>query len=61
MRQAEICGLTWDRVYLAQRYVKLLVTKNGKPREVALSQKALDILSNRSGKKLGAVFNVTPP
>lgn len=60
MRQAEICGLTWDRVYLAQRYVKLLVTKNGKPREVALSQKALDILSNRSGKKSGAVFNVTP-
>lgn len=60
MRQAEICGLTWDRVYLAQRYVKLLVTKNGKPREVALSQKALDILSNRSGKKSGTVFNVTP-
>lgn len=60
MRQAEICGLTWDRVYLKQRYVKLLVTKNGKPREVALSQKALDILSNRSGKNSGSVFNITP-
>lgn len=60
MRQAEICGLTWDRVYLDQRFVKLLVTKNGKPREVALSQKALDILSKRSGEKSGSVFNISP-
>ena len=48
MRQAEICGMTWDRVYLEKRYIKLLITKNGRPREVPLSQKAVDILSGRT-------------
>lgn len=60
MRQAEICGLTWDRVYLEKRYVKLLITKNGRPREVPLSQKAVDILSGRQKKKSGSVFNLSP-
>ncbi|MGC3818604.1 tyrosine-type recombinase/integrase [Acinetobacter sp. G11] len=60
MRQAEICGMTWDRVYLEKRYVKLLITKNGRPREVPLSQKALEILSSRQKKKSGSVFNLSP-
>ncbi|WP_166168977.1 site-specific integrase [Acinetobacter sp. SA01] len=60
MRQAEICGMTWDRVYLEKRYVKLLITKNGRPREVPLSQKAVDILSGRQKKKSGSVFNLSP-
>jgi integrase len=60
MRQAEICGMTWDRVYLEKRYVKLLITKNGRPREVPLSQKAVDILSSRQKKKSGPVFNLSP-
>jgi len=60
MRQAEICGMTWDRVYLEKRYVKLLITKNGRPREVPLSQKAVEILSSRQKKKSGSVFNLSP-
>lgn len=60
MRQAEICGMTWDRVYLEKRYVKLLITKNGRPREVPLSKKAVEILSSRQKKKSGPVFNLSP-
>lgn len=60
MRQAEICGLTWERVYIDKRYVKLLITKNGRPREVPLSQIAVDILAGRQNKKTGSVFDNLP-
>lgn len=60
MRQGEICSLTWERVYLDKRYVKLLITKNGRPREVPLSQKAIDIISSRKDKRTGNVFNHLP-
>lgn len=60
MRQAEICGLAWERVYLEKSYVKLLVTKNGRPREVPLSKTAKGILANRQNKKTGPVFDYSP-
>lgn len=30
MRQSEICELTWDRVYITKRFVRLTSTKNGR-------------------------------
>jgi integrase len=44
MRQGEILGLTWDHVFMKQRYVKLELTKNGDTRNVALSSAALRLL-----------------
>lgn len=45
MRSGEIIGLTWNNVYLSDRYVHIPDSKNGTKRNVALSQKAIDILS----------------
>lgn len=44
MRAGEICSLTWERVFLPQRFVRLIETKNGDIRDVPLSQKAIDLL-----------------
>lgn len=44
MRSGEIVKLTWDNVYLSQRYVHIPDSKNGSKRNVPLSQKAIDIL-----------------
>ncbi|MEB6680421.1 tyrosine-type recombinase/integrase [Acinetobacter lwoffii] len=57
MRQSEICELRWERVFIGKRYIKLMTTKNGRPREVPLSSKAIEILNNIGPKKEGSVFN----
>ncbi|WP_076646414.1 tyrosine-type recombinase/integrase [Pontibaca methylaminivorans] len=44
MRAGEICGLTWDRVDLKRRVVRLIHTKNGHPREVPLSSEAVRLI-----------------
>jgi integrase len=44
MRQGEILGLTWDRVFIKQRFVRLEVTKNGDVRNVPLSSDAVRLL-----------------
>jgi integrase len=49
MRAGEITGLTWERVNLEKRFVRLPKTKNGTARDVALSTEAVRILH-----KLGA-------
>ena len=56
MRQAEICNLNWNRIYLDKSYLRLEITKNGKPREVPLSKRAKEILSARKDKGTGLVF-----
>lgn len=56
MRQSEITGLTWNRVFIGKRYLKLVATKNGRPREVPLSKKAIGILESIGVKKSGNVF-----
>lgn len=58
MRQAEICNLTWDRVHLDKCYLVLDVTKNGRFREVPLSNVAIDIFKGVGVKKSGSVFGV---
>ncbi len=44
MRSGEILSLTWDNVYLDERYVHIVKSKNGSKRSVSLSQKAVKIL-----------------
>lgn len=56
MRQAEICELTWDRVKLSHHYLFLKTSKNGRPREVPLSSRAIEILKGQGIKKTGKVF-----
>lgn len=57
MRAGEIVGLTWDRVYLDQRYVHLPMTKNGTARDVPLSSKAVEMLE--ALPRLDPVFGLT--
>ena len=56
MRQSELCGLAWERVFIDKRYIKLLTTKNGRSREVPLSAKAVDILNVLGPKESGSIF-----
>lgn len=44
MRRGELAGLSWDRVDLERRVVRLPRTKNGHPREVPLSPRAAAVL-----------------
>lgn len=44
MRLSEIIGLTWDRVFVEQRYLRLEQTKNGTRRDVPLSAEAIRLL-----------------
>lgn len=44
MRQGEILGLEWDRVWLRKQYVHLPMTKNGDGRAVPLSKAAVALL-----------------
>lgn len=60
MRQGEILSLTWDRVFLAERYVHLDATKNGHARDVPLSQRAVELFEKM--KRAGnapCVFRIT--
>lgn len=57
MRQSEICLLTWDRVRLSQKYLFLETSKNGRPREIPLSKKAISLLESRIGVDSKKVFN----
>lgn len=44
MRLSEIIGLTWDRVFIEQRFLRLEQTKNGTRRDVPLSAEAIRLL-----------------
>jgi integrase len=59
MRKGEILGLTWDRVHLADRYVILDVTKNGRSRHVPLSAEAIRLLRLADGIDPARVFTVS--
>lgn len=58
MRKGEILGLTWDNVYLDRHYVHLPITKNGKGRDVPLSNKAVKLLKQMNPSR-GKVFSVS--
>jgi integrase len=46
MRAGEIAGLTWDRVYLEERYLKTFGKTQAARRDVPLSPKAIAILNS---------------
>lgn len=58
MRAGEICGLTWDRIDMTARVARLEKTKNGHPRDVPLSLRAVDLLT--ALPELDPVFGLTP-
>ena len=47
MRRGEILGLTSDNITLERQLAYLPLTKNGTSREVPLSTKAVNVLSNQ--------------
>ena len=59
MRQGEIWGLVWERVYLERRFVSLLETKNGMKRDVPLSARAAELLQMLEPKTSGKLFFVS--
>ena len=60
MRAGEILMLTWDCVFYDRRYVYIPLTKNGHPRNVPLSSKAVAILRQMETVRENAfVFNIT--
>lgn len=61
MRRGELCGLRWADVDLKARTAKILKTKNGKPRVVPLSGRAIELLtsiSQHGGD--GPIFSLSP-
>jgi integrase len=59
MRSGEICDLKWDRVKEDESFLHLPDTKNGKKRDVPLSQKAIIILKKMKGFHPVKVFDVS--
>ncbi|MDC3370580.1 site-specific integrase [Alphaproteobacteria bacterium] len=51
MRRSEILGLTWDNISLELQLAYLPFTKNGTSREVPLSTKAVQVLSNQRSRQ----------
>lgn len=56
MRAGELCGLTWDRVHLD--YCRLLMTKNGQPRDVPLTSRAYKAIETLRGWDDERVFGL---
>jgi integrase len=56
MRRSELLSLTWDDIDLENRIAKLAITKNGHPRTVALSPRAIELLL-KSDKRTGPVLH----
>jgi len=59
MRRGELLSLTWDRVALNDCVASLPITKNGTPRDVPLSKKAVAVLSGLPRSIDGRVFPFT--
>lgn len=60
MRSSELCNLTWDRAKLDKKFVYLDTTKNGRPREVPLSPKAIELIKSMYGINDGKIFMLDP-
>ena len=56
MRKSELLDLTWDRVDLSLRVLRLEVTKSGKRGEVPMRQKVYEILSAMPEPRAGRVW-----
>lgn len=56
MRLGELLALEWSNVHLDRRTAYLRNTKNGEPRTVPLSRRAVDVLTTLRGDDRGRVF-----
>lgn len=56
MRRGELLELMWENIDFRRRIAYLPLTKNGEPRQVPLSKKALAVLKGLSPKIEGKVF-----
>lgn len=45
MRRGEILGLEWERISFEHRSIQLIDTKNGTPRGIPLSRRAMEVLT----------------
>lgn len=59
MRSGEIVALTWNHIFLKDRYLTISDSKNGDRRDVPLSAHAIELLKLMAGKNDPAVFSVT--
>ena len=59
MRLGEIVSADWSHLDAGERVLLLPVTKNGKPRTVPLSLKAMDLLAARGVASRGLIFPTT--
>jgi integrase len=59
MRRGEFMGLKWSDIDLSNRRAFLHVTKNGKPRQVPLTLKAIQILNEVRNEDPEQVFPLT--
>lgn len=59
MRRGEMLNLTWDQVFLDERFVRLLETKNGTSRDVPLSSQARRLLESLPRHPSGKVFPIS--
>lgn len=59
MRRSELLSLRWNNVFLADRFVRLLDTKNGEQRDVPMSSRAYAVLSGLPRDIGGRVFPIS--
>jgi integrase len=60
MRRGEILGLQWADISHNRRVITLTMTKNGSGREVPLSQRAFDVLTDWKARTAGDPVQVFP-
>ena len=58
MRRSELLHLKWEHINLARRIAYLPMTKNGRPRTVPLSSRAIDVLTTLPRSVDGRVFPI---
>ena len=59
MRQAEVLGLRWENVDLANGIIYVLQTKSGKPREIPIASKLAAVLKATRKGDGGPIFPIT--
>lgn len=59
MRKGEILALEWQHIQIDRQTAHLPTTKNGKPRNVPLSKKAIKLLEQMAPGDSGKVFSVS--
>ena len=59
MRRSEIMGITWSDVDIQGRRIYLHTSKNGAPRQVPLTQRALIVIGSLTKHESGRIFPIS--